>query len=156
MLPNYTHNGVAAGATDGVEVMAGRFWTWLRGLFGEGGSLEEYNVQELHSDAELDQALAQSAKQPVFIFKHSTVCPISAGAHRRVADYLEEAGDQAPPFYLVKVIEARPLSNAIAQRLDVRHQSPQLILVSDGEAVWHTSHGAINPEAIRGALEKSG
>ncbi len=125
---------------------------WISGfLKGAGGTnLESLGVKELTRVDELDPVLQATAGAPVFIFKHSTTCPVSAAAHRQVAAYLEAAGDTAPPFYLVKVIESRPLSNEIASRLSVVHQSPQLIRVDGGEAVWNASHGGITVDSIRG------
>ncbi|BDG59669.1 hypothetical protein caldi_07590 [Caldinitratiruptor microaerophilus] len=53
---------------------------------------------------------------------------------------------------LVRVREERPLSQALAERLKVRHESPQAILVQRGRAVWHASHGAITARALREAI----
>ncbi len=109
----------------------------------------------LQSAEDLERALSSSEDKPVFIFKHSTTCPISASAHGRVISYLDEEGRDAPPFFLVKVIESRPVSNEIASRSGVVHQSPQLILIDSGKAVWDASHGAIQADAIRQAWESS-
>jgi bacillithiol system protein YtxJ len=107
---------------------------------------------ELNEETELATLLEASSQGPVFVLKHSTTCPISAGAFRRVNAFLEEKGDAAAPFYLVKVIESRPLSNAIARDSGVQHASPQLILFNQGKARWDTSHGAITAGAIEAAL----
>ncbi|OPZ17855.1 MAG: hypothetical protein BWZ10_01129 [candidate division BRC1 bacterium ADurb.BinA364] len=115
-------------------------------------AMEELGVKEMRSLEDLDSALAASQSEPMFLFKHSTVCPISAAARDAVGEFLRGAGAAAPAFRLVKVIESRPVSNAIAERLGVQHQSPQLILVKAGQAVWSASHGAIQPSAIEQAL----
>lgn len=109
---------------------------------------------ELCSEADLEACLAESGEAPVFIFKHSTSCPTSAMAYRRVAAYLEEGVD-IPPFYLVRVIESRAVSNAISARLGVAHQSPQLILVKGDRVLWDASHGEIIAGAIDDARTKS-
>ena len=57
-------------------------------------------------------------------------------------------------FYYVDVIRARDLSNTIADKLGVTHQSPQLIYVRDGEAAWNGSHHEIQKSSIDDALEK--
>jgi bacillithiol system protein YtxJ len=131
-----------------------KIWAWIDGaLRGKGGiHLEELGVKELKEENEMQEILETSRKGPAFVLKHSTTCPISAGAYRRVGEYLEQKGDAAPPFYLVKVIESRPLSNAIARESGVQHASPQLILFEDGQARWNTSHGAITSDAIESAL----
>lgn len=127
---------------------------WLRGAVLGAGSvrLEDMGVRALCGVDELDGVLAESGGRDVLLFKHSTTCPISASAYRRVAAWLGEAGAAAPAVYLVKVIESRALSNEIAARLGVRHESPQVILVRGGQAVWHASHGGIDGAAIQRAL----
>ncbi len=107
----------------------------------------------LNSIEDLNACLAASEQGPVFIFKHSTACPISGGAHQRVTSFISKSGEETlPPFYMVKVIEARPVSNAIAEALGVRHQSPQLLLVKDRKALWNASHHGVHGEAIASAL----
>jgi bacillithiol system protein YtxJ len=113
-------------------------------------------LKELDSDEALDECLAGSAESAALLFKHSTACPVSAAAYERVRVFEAEAGEACPDIFLVKVIEQRSLSNAIAERLSVRHQSPQLILVRNGEAVWHASHSGIRADGIVEALEESG
>ncbi|MFP4501163.1 MAG: bacillithiol system redox-active protein YtxJ [Candidatus Hydrogenedentota bacterium] len=130
---------------------------WLKGLvLGPGKhSLKEYGVIELKCIEDLDRALDHSAQTSIAIYKHSTTCPLSAAAHRQVAQYHEQAGGSAAPVYLVKVIEARPVSNEIARRLGVRHQSPQFLVVDDGVAVKQMAHGAISTAAIQMAIEEA-
>lgn len=127
---------------------------WLAGLLlGAGKGLEEHSaVKELTQVDTLEATLADASEQLYLIFKHSTTCPISASAYRRVEDYLAQAGDTAPPIYLVKVIESRPVSNAVANYFGVRHESPQLLLVCKGKVRWHASHGAITAESIAAAV----
>jgi len=110
-------------------------------------------VNELTSIEELDVFLSSTTDTPALVFKHSTTCPISSRANDRINAYIETAGDQAPSFTLIKVIESRPVSNAITERLNVTHQSPQLILVNDGKGAWNASHHNITAENIIAALE---
>ena len=118
----------------------------------EKGNLGEKGAKELLTDANFDAALVESADRPVFIFKHSTQCEISGGAYRRIAKWLDEKGEDAPPLYLVKVIERRPVSQKIAGILKVKHESPQLILMAGKKSVWDASHAAIDAAAIEKAL----
>jgi bacillithiol system protein YtxJ len=114
-------------------------------------------MTELTTLDQLEAFLSGTDGRPSFIFKHSTTCPISASAHRRVQSYLkqaEESGGLAPDFRLVRVHESRPVSNAIAERLGVAHKSPQLLLVRDGRCVWDTSHYDITAENIEKALHE--
>ncbi|MCB0322860.1 MAG: DUF2847 family protein [Bdellovibrionales bacterium] len=89
----------------------------------------ELNEQRLPSDC--------------YVFKHSTRCPISAAAASRVRQ-----AESSLPLYWVNVVEQRSLSNWIAAELQVRHESPQLILLRSGkvEAVWN--HGQVGPQAF--------
>ena len=70
-----------------------------------------------------------------------------------MADYLSSRGEGGAPFFLVKVIESRSISDEVAATLDVAHQSPQLILVRDRKACWDASHGAIDGRSIEAALD---
>ncbi len=98
---------------------------------------------------------AETAKEgPVLIFKHSTTCPISGRAAQRMDKMLRETDEALPKFYMVKVIESRPVSNAIEGMYEVKHESPQILLIKDGKAVWNTSHDEITAEAVLDALEE--
>jgi bacillithiol system protein YtxJ len=72
-----------------------------------------------------------------------------------VASHAAGGGEAGPLVYVVKVIEARPVSNAVAERLNVQHQSPQIILVRGGAAVWSASHFNITAESMNEALTRS-
>lgn len=109
-------------------------------------------LKEIHSNDELEQAFEQSLEKPVLFFKHSTTCPISAGAFSAFNSFIGET-DKNIACYLVKVIEDRSLSNQIASITDVRHESPQLFVIQNKEVKWHTSHSKITVDSIGEALE---
>lgn len=125
-------------------------------------------VVRLTDLAALDEAIASSAERPVFVYKHSTVCPVSARAADHYHDFADGEGDAdgnsggnsdedastlRPLFTQVMVIENRDLSNEIESRLGVRHESPQLLLLRDGKVAWHASHFSISTDNIKSALE---
>lgn len=110
-------------------------------------------IRELRSTAELAQLL--SATRPVLILKHSTQCPISAAAYRAFQRFAA-AHPRAAEYRVVKVIEQRPLSNEIARRLGVRHQSPQALLIHRGTVRWHASHWNITEQSLAAALGRGG
>jgi bacillithiol system protein YtxJ len=83
------------------------------------------------------------------IFKHSTRCTISAAAAEEVSRFADAHPEV--PVYRVLVIESRPVSNAIAERLGVPHASPQAILVRGGKAAFSVSHFDITLEALESA-----
>ena len=77
------------------------------------------------------------------IFKHSTRCSISMMAKRR----FEMDWDNLPsdmPLYFLDLIKHRDLSNKVALDFSVYHESPQMLLIKDGECVLDQSHGAIS------------
>jgi bacillithiol system protein YtxJ len=86
-----------------------------------------------------DQVLEESAGRRVMVFKHSSACPSSAYAKREMEKFLAAQGDI--DTYLVVVQDQRRISNDLAEKLGVRHESPQLIVIKDGRAENAISHG---------------
>lgn len=109
--------------------------------------------RELKNSDDWRQVLEASSDRPALVFKHSTTCPISAGAWREFESYLNSGPNENADYVMVKVIESRGVSSQIANDLGIRHQSPQVILVRDRQAVWDTSHGRITARSLRKALE---
>ena len=105
---------------------------------------------KIDSEAVLDQAAEHSMQEPVVLFKHSTMCGISLRARREIEE-LTEAND--PPVYEVVIQDDRPLSNKIAEWLDVKHQSPQVIILHQRRSIFDTSHGRVTADAVREAIE---
>lgn len=106
-------------------------------------------IRNLESESTLDEALSEGT---ALIYKHSSRCPLSAGVLCDVRRFAETRWDI--PVYKVPVIEQRGLSNRIADRLGVDHESPQVILVMNGRAVWHASHDDISVAALDEAARK--
>jgi len=103
---------------------------------------------ELKSVADLDRALSEK-ERPVVLFKHSTQCPISAAADEEYRAFVESHPEDAL-FTHLDLLAHRNVSNAIAEKLGVRHESPQALIVQDGRV-----RGVLNHHAITGAaLEK--
>jgi bacillithiol system protein YtxJ len=96
--------------------------------------------------------LDNSNQQSLLIFKHSTRCPISAAAHLEVEAYLSDSPNAEVTYGLIYVVEDREVSNEAAERLNVQHESPQVVLVKNGQSVWNTSHSAITSNALKGIL----
>ncbi|WP_276352653.1 bacillithiol system redox-active protein YtxJ [Cohnella caldifontis] len=97
-------------------------------------------MNQLTSLEQWKEALRKSSDRPLLVFKHSTSCPISAGAHEDLVQYVKDSVQPNVDFTIVHVIEDRPVSNAIAEELGVQHKSPQAILVQGGKPVWNDSH----------------
>ena len=105
----------------------------------------------LQDPAHLETALHLSHEKPVVIFKHSTRCGISAHAKHRLESDWSFSSDEIELFYL-DLIAYRPISNQIAQELNVVHQSPQIIVLRNGKVVFDTSHHNISTDALRKVL----
>jgi bacillithiol system protein YtxJ len=103
-------------------------------------------IRRIQSLQELDEALERSKQQPVWIFKHSLTCPISSQAWNEFRSFAEGQPDGV--YILIEVQNARPISNAVAERTGVRHQSPQAILLRNAAVVWHASHYSIETKAL--------
>lgn len=109
-------------------------------------------VKEITTLEEWQGVFESSSEQPVFVFKHSTTCPVSAEAWKEFQNYLSENPNGQVNYVLVKVIESRPVSNKVAEEVGVKHASPQAILVKDQEAMWNASHFKITKKAIADLL----
>lgn len=107
-------------------------------------------VQELADRSDFDALLERSQEETVALLKHSVACPISARGQQEFVG-LEDDGD--PPLYALVVQYARDLSNHIADTLSVKHETPQVILIRDGEAIHDVSHSAISTDALREAAQ---
>jgi bacillithiol system protein YtxJ len=85
------------------------------------------------------------------IFKHSTRCSISMMAKRRFELDWEDL-PQDMPLYFLDLINHRDLSGQVAQLFQVHHESPQLLLIKDGECILDQSHGAISVDEAMSVL----
>ena len=90
-------------------------------------------------------------KNKFFLLKHSLTCPVSGAAYQEYQKFAEEHPDI--PTYFLAVQDSRPLSNEIAERFQVKHESPQAILFSNTQAVWHASHWKITNASLTSVLK---
>jgi bacillithiol system protein YtxJ len=103
------------------------------------------NWQFLNSEEQLDQLIRNSFVTPQLIFKHSTRCSISTVVKKRL-EKSNIPGDIT--FHFLDLIAYRSLSNKIAEKLNVHHESPQVVLIKNGECVYDESHLAIQMDEI--------
>ena len=113
---------------------------------------EMSNFLPLDSTSSFNELLSHSEQEPVVLFKHSLTCGISSMARRRISNLNEETD---PPVYILMLQQARALSAEIASHFNIRHESPQVIVVYKGNPIFHTSHGSITPQSIREAVASS-
>ena len=102
---------------------------------------------------DLAALLSESDHKHVFVFKHSTRCPVSSAANREYYAFSDQSeSEDSLIFGHVDLIQNRDVSDAIAEKLSIPHQSPQAILVKGGKAIWNASHGNITQKALESAL----
>ena len=101
---------------------------------------------ELKSESQLDEIRNNSKKRPQVIFKHSTRCSISSVALQRLE---RSAAPSEADFYFLDLLQHRSLSNKIAEAFDVYHESPQILVIKNGECVYDESHMGISMDLIK-------
>jgi bacillithiol system protein YtxJ len=94
---------------------------------------------------ELEHLIVLSQQTPQVIFKHSTTCNISAVAKSRL-DKGKAPADTS--FYYLDLLSYRSVSNSIAERFSVEHESPQVLVIKNGKCVYHESHMGIMMDEI--------
>lgn len=104
----------------------------------------------LTDDSQIEDIKTHSKTTPQVIFKHSTRCSISSMAKSRLERYNEPIDI---PFYLLDLLRFRELSNKLAGEFQVHHESPQILLIKNGDCVFEESHTGINMPEI---LEEAG
>lgn len=89
--------------------------------------------------------------EPKFFFlKHSLTCPISQAAFKEYQSFTQEH-NEIPTYYLA-VQDSRSLSNSIAEKFQIKHESPQAILFVNGNPTWNASHWKIKNSTLAGVL----
>ncbi|MFP3721353.1 bacillithiol system redox-active protein YtxJ [Niallia circulans] len=92
-------------------------------------------------------------KDAFWLVKHSVTCPISASAFDEYRQY--EGKNNAVDTYYLIVQDARDVSNYIAEKYEVRHESPQALLFVHNNIVWHASHGQITAASLQQVSEEN-
>ncbi len=117
-------------------------------FFGNNNDENHQEPNKIHwiplaSVSQLEDIAAASVGKPQVIFKHSTTCGISRMVlNMFTSSFTLESG--AMDMYFLDLHANRDVSNTIAEKFQVMHQSPQLLIVKNGVVVAHDSHGAIN------------
>ena len=111
------------------------------------------NWIEIKSESDLEKIIKESFRDntTVAIFKHSTRCSISSVAKNR----LESSWDfnVELPIYYLDLIQYRNISNLIADKFNVQHESPQLLLIKDGVSIFNASHMSISVSQIHSVID---
>ena len=125
--------------------------SFFNSIFGNSDNTDtpksNINWTELTDTAQLMEIEAISNEKPVVIFKHSTRCSISRMALKQFEREFD-LNDTVDAYFL-DLIAHRDISNEIATRFNVYHESPQLILIKNGKAVYDVSHSDIDAIALK-------
>lgn len=120
-------------------------------ILNSGEEKLKHNWKVLTTTDQLDEIIATSHEKPVGILKHSVRCGISSMIMWQLESNWDLNQDDLD-FYYLDLINYRHISNKIAADFDVIHQSPQLILVKDGKAIYTPSHHSISIQGLKNAL----
>ena len=108
-------------------------------------ALEELN--------QLPDLIKESNEKKILIFKHSTRCSISRAALDRLERNWDDTEiDEVKPYFL-DLLANRSLSNTIAEQFNVEHQSPQVLIISQGKSVFDRSHFDIDFKNLKSVLK---
>ena len=121
----------------------------FKNIFGsseEENSVPKLNWNSLTDLGKLNEIMESSITKPIVIFKHSTRCSISRMALKQFEN--EFVLEDKVQLYFLDLLNYRDISNEIANRFGVQHQSPQLILLKDGKSVYDASHSEIDASVI--------
>ena len=112
------------------------------------------DLRPLQHVDDLHRLLAESESRPVLLFKHSHTCGVSLEALDELVSHLNdrEPKGSLSEYAMVTVQTHRAVSNAIAQKLGVRHETPQALLVRNGRVVWSASHFRVTAAAVDDAI----
>ena len=102
------------------------------------------NWTPINSVEDLIEIDLASKVAPILIFKHSTTCSISAASLGRLERNWDIEKTKGLKTYYLDLLQHRDISNAIEERYGVHHESPQVLIIKSGKAVYDESHFGIN------------
>ncbi len=102
--------------------------------------------KQLNNLGQLSEIMELSDSMPVIVFKHSTRCSVSRMALRHFENEFDLDGKVTP--YFLDLLNYRDVSNEIANKFQVQHQSPQLLLIRNGKCIYDASHNSIEVESL--------
>ncbi len=109
------------------------------------------NWNNLISAAQLEDIIHSSFEQPQVLFKHSTRCSISNAALGRLERNWKNEEFSGITTYYLDLLKYRDVSNAIAERFQIAHESPQVLVIKNGICIYHVSHTEIDYHDLKDA-----
>jgi|TARA_B100000497_G_scaffold126372_1_gene165062 bacillithiol system protein YtxJ len=125
------------------NVLHTRMWKFLNNKVNSSLSADEIKFEHPESLQEISGFLA--LKTPVFFYKHSPRCSVSLFVMKRLNSVKINSNET---WVYIDVISQRALSLALAEEIEVRHESPQLIFWYNGQLVAHASHENVNKDIV--------
>lgn len=119
----------------------------IKDMFSQNQKVSD-NWNVIEDNSKIDRIIDDSSNKAQLLYKHSGRCSVCWFTKSELEESAETIRKKAT-MHFVDVIKSREVSDYIAQKLGVQHESPQAILVKNGDVVWHESHGAIKGENIR-------
>lgn len=119
-------------------------------FFGSSDKSADFEWNKLRDVSQLDSISQDSFEKPQLIFKHSTRCVISRFSLKQFEKNFKSAEEITP--YFLDLLQHRDVSNEIANRFEVIHQSPQLLLIKEGKCIFEASHDAIDASILASVL----
>jgi len=117
--------------------------SFLKNLFNSSNPQKEpqkgFSWKPLTSVSQLDEIVEISKTKTIVLFKHSTRCGISRMVLSRFEESLTD-NQKEVVFYFLDLLSFRDVSNEVAARFQVLHQSPQLLVIKNGICISHGSH----------------
>ena len=107
------------------------------------------NWNNIQSQKQIDEAVKASHDSYQVIFKHSTTCPISSMAKMRLESNWDLDNVNA---HFLDLLNYRSISNYIAESLSIHHESPQVLLLKDGEVIYDSSHLDISVDELKESI----
>jgi len=123
-------------------------------IFGEtksNSNSSNINWSSMEHLGQIEEIIELSEQMPVIIFKHSTRCSISRMALKNFENEYD-LGESVSAYFL-DLISFREVSNEIASRFNVAHQSPQLLLIVGGKSVYDVSHSSIDAQELKSKIQ---
>ena len=111
--------------------------------------MREASLTPLRDDAELEAAL----QLPVtVVYKHSPACPFSDWTYRQVLEFA--SAHPGVSVHIVDVVHDRRLSDLVARRMEVSHESPQAFVLAAGAVTWSGSHAEVSASNLAEAVSR--
>ena len=128
---------------------------FFNSIFGSKDSIPKENFPWVSLDQaeQVNQLTQESKTRYVLIFKHSTRCGISRFSLQNFeSDFTPDPSKVS--LYFLDILNHRAISNEIASRFDVVHQSPQVLLIKDSNVIYTESHGHISTQEIQNLIQE--